>query len=176
MPLPLIPLLLRVPLLAKVVGFVSSKGRLVIEYALIAAVVTLCGLAAALWANKKNTEIALLKTERRIDTLETLNGAQDATIADLRDLRARDAETLAGVLEDYKKLARTDTEARKRIADLEKSNASVRAFMRNPIPPELRCLLDGTCTLAEHADKDRAPLTPSGTPQGVPASGTDPDL
>lgn len=153
----------------KVMGFVTGKARLVIEYALIAAVVILCGVAVSLWGAKKSTEVTLAKTETRLGvtegrmtTLESVNQAHEETIKELKDLRGQDAKALDGLLTDYKMLAESDSKVRTRLHSLETSNENVRNYLNLPVPAQLDCLLNDTCTPADKgSDKDRASGTAS---------------
>lgn len=153
--------LLALPVIGKVLGnvfgFVGSKGRLIIEYGLVAIVVTLLGGMAALWQGKLKTEVRLVNTEKnlgdvnnRLQTAETVNDIQNGTIDNLKDLRAKDARVLDKLITDYRTLARDDSSFRNRLTKLENSNADVKSYLNQPIPVELACVLNNTCT----ADKD----------------------
>ena len=162
-------------LLSKIPGvsWLTGNFRLVIEYALIAAVVSLAGVAVALWGAKKNTEITLSKTETRLTgaesrmtTLESVNQAHEETIKELKDLRGQDAKALDGLLGDYKILAEADTRVRTRLHNLETSNENVRNYLNLPVPAQLDCLLNDTCTPADKgSDKDRKSGTANQPPR-----------
>lgn len=149
--------------------FVASKGRLIIEYALIAIVVTLCGVASALWVQKQRTAYTLAKTETRlvgaegrITAVEGVNQAHEATIQDLKKLRGQDAKAIDGLITDYKGLSKSDEAARSRLQNLEKSNATVRTYLNQRVPAELTCLLNNTCAPADKdSHQDRAPAAPA---------------
>ncbi|HEY3473408.1 MAG TPA: hypothetical protein VGK56_02300 [Anaerolineales bacterium] len=150
-----------IPIFGRAIGFVTGKFRLVIEYALIAAVVTLCAVAVSLWGAKKTTEVTLAKTETRLSvtesrvtTLEGLNQAHEATIADLKNLRGKDAAALDGLLKDYISLAESDSRVRKRLNTLESTNENVRDLLRQPVPPELDCLLRDTCATGDQGSNE----------------------
>jgi cell division protein FtsB len=153
-------------LLSKIPGvsWVTGNFRLVIEYALIATVVTLAGVAVALWGGKKKTEVVLAQTETRLTgaearmtTLESVNEAHEETIKELKDLRGQDAKALDGLLSDYKMLAEADSRVRTRLHNLETSNENVRNYLNLPVPAQLDCLLNDTCTPADKgSNKDRA--------------------
>lgn len=152
-------------LLSKIPGvsWLTGNFRLVIEYALIGAVVTLAGVAVALWGAKKNTEITLSKTETRLTategrmtTLESVNEAHEKTIVELKELRGQDAKALDGLLGDYKILAEADSKVRTRLHNLETSNENVRNYLNLPVPAQLDCLLNDTCTPADKgSDENR---------------------
>lgn len=153
-------------LLSKIPGvsWVTGNFRLVIEYALIATVVILAGVAVALWGGKKKTEVVLAQTETRLTgaearmtTLESVNEAHEETIKELKDLRGQDAKALDGLLSDYKMLAEADSRVRTRLHNLETSNENVRNYLNLPVPAQLDCLLNDTCTPADKgSNKDRA--------------------
>lgn len=146
-------ILTKLPFLSTFAGFLTSKKRLLIEYALIATVITIAGFTFNLWLSKMNMQVALLETEsqlvtvkQRLTTMELISDAQEQRIADLNDLRIKDVEALAGLLDDYKSISSHDTTMRKRLETLEKAHETVRDYLDRPIPAELVCLLDYTCT------------------------------
>jgi chromosome segregation ATPase len=150
-------------LLSKIPGvsWLTGNFRLVIEYALIAGVITLAGVAMTLWGAKAKTEIVLAKTEtrlgateNRVTTLESVNQAHEETIRELKDLRGQDAKALDGLLNDYKTLAESDSKVRTRLHHLETSNENVRNYLNLPVPAQLDCLLNDTCTADQDSDKD----------------------
>lgn len=152
-------------LLSKIPGvsWLTGNFRLVIEYVLIGTVVSLAGVAVALWGAKAKTEVILAKTETRlgategrVTTLESVNQAHEETIKELKDLRGQDAKALDGLLNDYKLLAESDARVRTRLHSLETSNENVRNYLNLPVPAQLDCLLNDTCTPADKgSDKDR---------------------
>lgn len=157
-------LLTKLPWLASALGFMKNKKRLVIEYALIAVLVAVAGFTFAMWLSKERTEKSLLTTQlelqtvsSRLNSVEEVNQAQEATISELKELRLKDAQALTGLLTDYKTLADNDYRARQRLSSLEKSNETVRNYLNQPIPPDLVCLLNNTCNAGNSgSDKDRA--------------------
>jgi hypothetical protein len=127
--------------------------RLFIEYALIGAVITLCAVAVSLWGAKAKTELVLAKTETRLNasenrmaTLESVNQFHQETIKELKDLRGKDAQALDGLLTDYKMLAQSDSKVRTRLHRLENLNEGVRNYLNLPVPVELECVLNDTCS------------------------------
>lgn len=157
-------LLSKIPFLGTAATFLTSKFRLVIEYALIAAVVIIAGVAVALWGAKKKTELVLAQTETRLttsesrlSTVESVNQANLETINQLTSLRSKDASAIDGLLTDYRSLSNNDTAVRTRLQTLERSNEAVRDYLNQPVPTELACLLNGTCATGDKgSDKDSA--------------------
>lgn len=140
-------------ILSGVMSFVKNKKRLVIEYALIALLITVAGGTFALWLQKEKTEKELLNTKNtvvglqsRITTIEELNQAQENRINDLKDLRKRDGEALSGVMKDLKSITDNNLVFKRFLNELENKNETVRTFLNQPVPPELaECLRSYTC-------------------------------
>lgn len=153
----MIALLLKLPFILnlfswgkeKAVPFVKEKSRLLIEYALLAVLLVTLGLSFSLWLSRKKTDdmlttanehIELLKT--RVAVVEQVNEFQQGTIDTLEQLRAQDAKALTGLSDDYERLNSRDQSVRKRIQELEKTNAQVRSYLDQPLPDDLRSLLN----------------------------------
>jgi hypothetical protein len=83
-----------------------------------------------------------------------VNQAHEETIRELKDLRGQDAKALDGLLNDYKTLAESDSKVRTRLHHLETSNENVRNYLNLPVPAQLDCLLNDTCTADQDSDKD----------------------
>lgn len=136
-------------------AFLTGKARLIIEYSLIAAFVALAGWSVATWWINRDTVKGL--TTQVTDLSGQLGGVshdlavqvqankdQDDAIAELKRLRAIDSKAL-GELQG--ELAKADTKGdtvRRKLAELEKSNADAKALLDTAVPPALGCVLDGT--------------------------------
>lgn len=132
-----------------VLPFLSGKKRILIEYALIAVVIATAGLTVTMWAERFSLRKQLttanqsLTTLRgRLNTVELVNSANQATIKELQDLRQTDSETLAGLVNDYNTLTERERIARRKVSDLEKRNEEVRTFLDQRLPDDLRELLN----------------------------------
>lgn len=175
----MIPLLAKLPFISTVAKFVTGKSRLAIEYGLIAVLIAVAGFTVNLWLSKLKTERDLLQTktdlqsvQKRLVTVEGISQSQEVTISNLRELRLRDAQSLTGLLDDYKALSLSDARARKRLDSLERTNEAVRTYLDQRIPPDLVCLLDGTCATASGntgSEGDRTPGSPKRVDPPVPA-------
>ena len=139
----------KVPFLGTAVSFVAGNARLVIEYALIALAITGAATAIALWYRTNYLEACNDELRKRVVNVEAINEAQDKTISDLQALRQQDAAVMAGLVTDYAKLSKSDATARKKLSKLEKQNANVRDYLDQPLPPELVCMLNNSCTAAQ---------------------------
>lgn len=139
----------KVPFVGTAVSFVTGNARLVIEYVLIGLIIAGMATAITLWYRTQYLETRNDELRERISNVEVINEAQDKTITDLHDLRKRDAAVMAGLVTDYAKLSKSDMAARKKLSDLEKQNANVRDYLDQPLPPELVCMLNDSCTAAQ---------------------------
>jgi uncharacterized membrane-anchored protein YhcB (DUF1043 family) len=143
--------------------YVVNKKRLIIEYVLIGVVLTLAGAALTLWLQQRALEDKLKETNKLVTSLEIANQTQDATIDDLKVLRNKDAQALDGLLNDYKSLASNDAVVRSRLSTLEKSNATVHDYLSQPLPAELTCLLNNTCSKDSNKDRTSSPTAKPNT-------------
>lgn len=126
-----------------------KENRMLATGHILLAVVIIAGtLAVTLWVQRERTEGKLADAtnkigalQNRVQAIETVNSAQEATIGHLRELREADAKALAGLTTDFDELNLADTAYQKRLAELEKNNAAVRAYLDQPLPPELRSVV-----------------------------------
>ena len=164
----------KVPFLGTAISFVTGNARLVIEYVLIALAIAGAATAIALWYRTNYLEARNDELRERVVNVEVIKEAQDKTISDLQALRQQDAAVMAGLVTDYAKLSKSDATARKKLSELEKQNANVRDYLDQPLPPELVCMLNNSCTGAEAGGQNRQggpPVQPAGAVQKArPAS------
>ena len=137
-----------VPFLGTAISFVTGNARLAIEYVLIALVIAGAATAIALWYRTNYLEARNDELRERVVNVEVINEIQDKTISDLQALRQQDAAVMAWLVTDYAKLSKSDATARKKLSELEKQNANVRDYLDQPLPPELVCMLNNSCTAA----------------------------
>ena len=138
-----------VPFLGAAISFVTGNARLAIEYVLIALAIAGAATAIALWYRTSYLEARNDELRERVVNVEVINEIQDKTISDLQALRQQDAAVMAGLVTDYAKLSKSDATARKKLSELEKQNANVRDYLDQPLPPELVCMLNNSCTAAK---------------------------
>lgn len=164
----------KVPFLGTAVSFVTGNARLVIEYALIALVIAGAATAIALWYRTNYLEARNDELRERVVSVEVINGVQDKTISDLQALRQQDTAVITGLVTDYAKLSKSDATARKKLSELEKQNANVRDYLDQPLPPELVCMLNNSCTAAQASGAGvpaAASVQPAGAVQKARPSG-----
>ena len=129
-------------------AWLKGNKMLAAGHVLLTVVIIAGTLAVTLWVQREKTESKLAeatlkigKLQDRVQIIETVNSAQEATIGNLRDLREQDAKALAGLTTDFEALNLSDSAYKKRLAELEKNNAEVRAYLDQPLPTELRNLV-----------------------------------
>lgn len=157
-----------VPFLGTAISFVTGNARLAIEYVLIALAIAGAATAIALWYRTNYLEARNDELRERVVNVELINEIQDKTISDLQALRQQDAAVMAGLVTDYAKLSKSDATARKKLSELEKQNANVRDYLDQPLPPELVCMLNNSCTAAKASgagSQGNAAEQPAGTVQ-----------
>lgn len=164
-------LLILGPLGVGIFTFVKAKNRLVIEYVLIALLVTTAATTFTLWLQKAKTEQQLEVVQTRVGTLEAITEIQEATIGNLKELRYKDSIALDGLISDYKALAITDARVRHKLGELERTNETVRDYLALPIPADLACMLDKTCSPGDTDSGEGGAGDPSPGPgAAVPAA------
>lgn len=140
-------------ILLKIKQYLFEKGRLIVEYLMIVAVVILGALSINLFFQSREADNKLQTLEGKLSdqsvmlfTLTDSNARQQNTINNLMELRSRDATAIEGLVTDYKALADTSTKVDKRLKKLEDSNEAVRVYLSSDIPAPLMCLLNNTCS------------------------------
>lgn len=140
-------------ILLKIKQYLLNKGRLIVEYLMIVAVVILGALSINLFFQSREADNKLQTLEGKLSdqsvmlfTLTDSNARQQNTINNLMELRSRDATAIEGLVTDYKALADTSTKVDKRLKKLEDSNEAVRVYLSSDIPAPLMCLLNNTCS------------------------------
>lgn len=129
-------------------AWVLSHVRLVIEYAMIAAMVALAGLYVAqrIHGLQLDTQVQKLTSDAQladgtIKVLAQANVDQDQAIASLKELRARDSRQMQSLQKDFKK---TDAGTKAKLAALEKTNAQAKSLLNAIVPDAVSCVFDGT--------------------------------
>lgn len=160
--LKLLTWLKNVPFIGKALRFLGGNIRLAIEYVLIGLVIAGLATVITLWYRTKSLEDKNDRLHERVVSAEVINQHQDGTILELQELRKIDAAVMAGLITDYAKLSKADSVARNKLAELENTNANVRSFLDQPLPPELVCMLNDSCTYegAGASRESKAPKQP----------------
>jgi hypothetical protein len=167
MPIPQILLAAsKLPFVGKLISAFIPNFRLVVEYLLIAAVITIGGATLHLWQAKKLLTAKNETLTERMSSLANEVAVQDSTIKMLSSAREKDERAFRALMTENQRLDALTAANRKRLQELESQNEEVRKYLRTRIPPELACLLNNSCGAS--GDKDGSSSTiakPSGKVQ-----------
>lgn len=152
----MITALSKYPVLGTSIRFITGKARLFVEYVLLALLVAAAASCVTLWMETKAQKQLLDDLRSRISQTEATNEAHTKTIAELSEARLRDAAATAGLIRDFEQLAKLDRSTQRKLKELERKNVAVRSYLDQPVPPELGCLLDGSCAARAAASRDQA--------------------
>lgn len=125
----------------KVLSFVTSKFRLIIEYVLIGIVLSLCGIVACQYYQQVGMQKTITDTENKLGDYAQSNGELSTAVQTLMQQREVDWKTVESLLKDFDQFAATDEKLAKRLRDLEKRNVEVKIYLDTAIPDDLRRLL-----------------------------------
>lgn len=132
-------------------AWVRSHVRLIIEYAMIAAMVALAGLYVAqrIHGLQLDTQVQKLTGDAQladgtIKVLAQANVDQDAAIASLKELRARDSRQIQSLQKDFKKTDAASLQVKAKLAALEKTNVQAKSLLNTIVPDAVTCVFDGT--------------------------------
>lgn len=127
-----------------------SHIRLLIEYAMIAALVALAGLYVAqrIHSLQLDTQVQKLAGDAQladstIKVLARANVDQDAAIASLKELRARDSKQIQSLQKDFRKTDAASLQVKAKLAALEETNAQAKSLLDTAVPDAVGCVLDG---------------------------------
>ena len=133
------------------VAWVFGHVRLIIEYALIAAMVVLAGLYVSqrIHGLELDTKVQQLAGEAKladgtIKVLAKANVDQDQAIDRLRELRAKDSQQIQSLQKDFKKTDRASLQVKAKLSELEKTNVQAKSLLDTAVPDAVGCVLDGT--------------------------------
>lgn len=126
---------------SSILSFAKARPTLVLA---VVVGLALLGLGVALW----HTEARLAQANQALGAIKVVADQQAAQLKAMAELRAKDSAVVDALVKDYKRLNQADSTFRDQIRLLESSNAQVRDYLSQPVPPELGCLLDGTCSQA----------------------------
>lgn len=141
---------LALPLIGKILGWGKGRGSTIVGYVLTAIVIVFASFTVTLWFSKQKMEKSLVAAasqiqhlQNKVTAVEQVNAAQEDVIKNLQELRVVDNKALTGLSDDYRRLNLQDKAVSNKLTALEKSNAPVREYLDQPLPPELRELLNG---------------------------------
>lgn len=145
------------------VGTLLSKGRLILEYFLIAALIAIAAVVITLWYKNQKLEQANDNLGNRVAVVELTNSINESTIQELKEARKVDAEVISELAKTQQRISQKDEDTRKRLDELEKQSEDVKNYLDQPMPPELACMLFNTCPKTSYRDGSN-----EGAPSGLP--------
>lgn len=159
--------------MGNLISLITSKARLYLELAVVAAVVTLGCVALSLYWKTRVLEANAATAQAAISTLQGTvrqasadNAAQTKAINDLVTQRAQDAFAMQALSARFDAFAQSDALTRSKLNDLVKNNAQVRDHRSTALPVDLQRLLNATTDPAVNGDagsKSDAPGAPAAT-------------
>jgi len=165
-------------------GLITSKIRLYVEYAVLALLIGVAGLAVTLKMQTYRQEISItnlksdfetekVKVERaneRIDLVEGVNEAQAKVIDTLGGQREKDNLAVTKLLNTYQTLRDNDQKLRDKLDDLEKTDADAKSYFDIPMPESVACLYDDSCPDTPAKTSGGSQVPEASTALGPPAS------
>lgn len=130
----------------------KSKIRLWAEYCLIALVVALAALTVWNFVQRLHTEKTVTELQGslkaandRVAQVEQANAVQEQALKTLQSYREVDGVVLRQLADGLETLRIRNAATHNKILILERNNEEVRRYLDATVPPELGCVLDGTC-------------------------------
>lgn len=80
--------------------------------------------------------------QKDVDRMTTNANNDQIIIQQLNDLRAIDSQTMMAIHEENKSLYSAAIDRQTKITQLEKTNAKVKVYLNEPVPADLRMLID----------------------------------
>lgn len=143
-------------------GLITSKIRLYVEYAVLALLIGVAGLAITLKMQTLRQEISinnlstgLEKVQAENKVITSVNEAQQSVIETLGSQRETDNKAVTQLLDTYQKLRDADRNLRSKLDTLEKTDAQAKAYFDSVIPESVACVYDDSCAPTASGSKDR---------------------
>lgn len=142
-------------------GLVTSKIRLYVEYAMLAVLLGVAGLAVTLKIQTYRQQISITnlsngleKAQGEIEVITSVNAAQEGVIKSLSGQRESDNLAVTNLLNAYDKLRDADQRIRSKLDTLEKTDAQAKAYFDSVVPESVACVYDDSCTEDSGGSKD----------------------
>lgn len=155
-------------------SLITSKIRLYVEYAMLALLLGVVGLAVTLKMQTYRQEISITnlsngleKAQGQIEVITTVNEAQESVIQSLSGQRETDNQAVTRLLDTYEKLRDADQRIRSKLETLEKTDVHVKAYFDVVIPESVACVYDDSCGSPGSGETGSSKAE---TPVGPPAS------
>lgn len=145
-------------------GLITSKIRLYVEYAVLALLIGVAGLAVTLKMQTYRQEISITnlstgleKAHAEIEVVTSVNEAQQSVIETLGSQRETDNKAVTKLLDTYQKLRDADQNIRSKLDTLEKTDAQAKAYFDSAIPESVACVYDDSCEPPASGSKNGVP-------------------
>lgn len=134
-------------------------------YIKIGAVVLVLGSLGVMYWRMNSLKTQRDQLRQDVDKAVAANQQSLETIRLLQAQKEIDEKRISALLSDLQVLHDTNTRTRRKLVELEKHNADVRAYLARPVPPDLQRVL-----LEEGGDegRDREGPSPADAPAEVP--------
>jgi hypothetical protein len=142
-----------------VFGWIFGHFRLILEYALVAALVATMGVVLTMKIHSAEQDVTIAKVNSDLATTAQIAAAakqanldDQAAIDELKTLRAKDSTAIQGLQTDFAKTNVDQAAVKSKLAILEKTNVQAKQLLDTPVPAAVGCVLDGTaCPTAKPA-------------------------
>lgn len=127
------------------VDFVKTRFRLVVEYILIAIVVSLLATAFTFYVEKLQGEIKLERVTTKAELLDNANSSNLAAIEQLRQDNMKNNVAMRDLMKRNQAIQTEFYMAQQKLDQLETTDEKVSKYLNTPIPDSLQCLLNAEC-------------------------------
>lgn len=165
--MPIMTTLSKVPFFGRIVGFVTGRARLMLEYFLIGLLVASLGFGVNSWlankeltgtVNKLSASVGSLSTS--LDTQVEINRGQDEAITKLGHIREVDSKAIVALRTETSIISGRNDVIRAKMSQLERNNVAAKELLDTAIPSSISCVLDGTdCAPHSNTNKNRSTKT-----------------
>lgn len=140
-------------------NLLGGKLRLFVEYALVAGLLAVGGWAFALYLQRGSLRKDVESQTLQISTLTRINVSQDQALKLIQAHRDRDNKLVERLINDLEGLGTVDKEVRRRLTDLENTDAVVHDYLADSVPPQLSCLFSDACRNGAGASRSSGAAT-----------------
>jgi hypothetical protein len=132
-------------LTGKVTAWFAKHGLKWIAYGLLAVCIAIGTLVYYGYQRRGALKRDIASLQTSVEILSAANKTNQETIRTLQQDAYLDDALITGLDERLKSIDTADRAQTARIANLEKNNAEVRAWLRTPTPAGVGCVLDDSC-------------------------------
>lgn len=137
------PTMKNLPIVKQVRSCFNHRRRLFFEYGMVGAIISLGAVCLTLWLYKEDVETELDGVNSRLNAVE--------------QQRVQDAKTIDTILNDFQEMSRYNTEVKRRLENLEKTNKTVRQYLNGNYNFTFDCYLNSACRMPANSEAQRMP-------------------